>query len=153
MAATKMDRARVVVLLALAAGSSKRAAAGKAGIAWSTFCRWQQEEEFADAVEVATGQGREVYENLIRQHAEKDWRAAYALYESIYLDNAKGRRGASTDDLMPVEAPDSTLAHLTEEEARSRVAEVMTILRNALGSDEAVQKVVESNARRLRLVE
>ncbi len=149
MAATKMDRARVVVLLALAAGSSKRAAAGKAGIAWSTFNRWQQEEQFADAVEVATGQGRAVYEDLLRQAAEKDWRAALALYESIYLDNTKGRRVA--DDGTP--AAQVEALQLTDEEAAERVAKVLTILRNALGSEEAVQEVVEANVRRLRLVQ
>ena len=148
MAATKMDRARVMVLLALAAGSSKRAAAGKAGIAWSTFGRWQQEEQFAEAVEVATGQGRAVYEDLLRQAAEKDWRAALALYESIYLDNAKGRRVGLPDDLgAPATAEP---LRITDVEAEERVARVLSILRSSLGSEEAVAEVVQANVRRLR---
>ena len=111
----------------------------------------QQEQEFAEAVEVAAGQGRAVYEDLLRQAAEKDWRAALALYESIYLDNAKGRRVSSIDDLAaPVTAEP---LRITDDEAEQRVAKVLTILRDALGSEKAVQQVVEANVRRLRLIQ
>jgi hypothetical protein len=147
-----MDRSRVLVLLALAAGSSRKAAAGKAGITYRTLCRWQEQEEFADAVEVATGQGRALYEEILRQAAEKDWRAALALYESIYLDQSKGRR-SNADDLDRTLTPDPVLAGITDEQAAERIAQVLTILRESLGSEEAVQEVVEANVRRLRLVQ
>jgi transposase len=150
--ATKMDKARVVVLLALAAGSSKRAAAGKAGIAYRTLNRWQQEDEFADAIEVATGQGRDVYESILREAAAKDWRAALAAYEIIYEGGVRaGRRNGSADDLIHPAAPEALV--VTDDEARERVAKVLSILHDALGSREAVQQVVEANVRRLRLVQ
>ncbi len=151
--ATRMDKARVVVLLALAAGSSKRAAAGKAGIAYRTLNRWQQEEEFADAIEVATSQGRDVYESILRDAAAKDWRAALAAYEIIYEGGVRSgsRKGGSGDDLIHPEAPEAL--DFTDDEARERVAKVLSILHDALGSREAVQEVVEANVRRLRLVQ
>ena len=101
--AHRFDKARVVVLLALAAGSSKRAAAGKAGISYRTLNRWQLEEEFGDAIEIATGQGRDVYETILREAAAKDWRAALAAYEVVYGTPTKAR--GVVDESVPIRHP------------------------------------------------
>ncbi len=139
------DKTKVVYLLALSAGHSKKAAAGKAGVTYRTVCRWQAEHEgFAEAVEVASGQGRGIYEELLRQAAEKDWRAALAAYEVIYLGGVRAKGSAEQEP-----APDAPavvpFAGVTPEQAAARADEVLAILRKAKGSDEAVRDTLAHN--------
>jgi hypothetical protein len=85
-----LDAKRTVILLALAAGASRQAAAGKAGISERTLYRWvAAEPEFAAAVEIALGTGRAVYEELLLEAAKKDWRAAAWMLEVLFVGRSK----------------------------------------------------------------
>ena len=54
--------------------------------------------------DVARGQGRDVYEAILREAAAKDWRAALAAYEVVYEGGVRGgsRRGVIDDDEYPL---------------------------------------------------
>jgi hypothetical protein len=99
------DRQRTLVLLALATGHSRAAPSAKAGIADRTLRRWVADDEaFAEAIEVAMGEGRAVYEELLRAAGQKDWRAALAAYEVINLGGTRGNKAEATATLI-VTAP------------------------------------------------
>jgi hypothetical protein len=84
------DSRRTVILLALAAGASRIAASGKAGVTDRTLRRWiASEPEFADAIEVASGTGRAIYEEVLREAAAKDWRAAAWMLEALWIGRNK----------------------------------------------------------------
>ncbi len=114
---TDRERVRAVVLLALAAGLSKHAAAAKACITYRSLARWQAEDDgFAEAVEVASGTGRAMYEESLVEAGKKDWRAAFAAYEAIYLEpRADLRRNPCCPPCRPTAREEKPIEVLIEE--------------------------------------
>ncbi len=145
------DRQRTIVLLALAAGLSRAAASAKAGIADRTLRRWCEEESFSEAVEVAMGEGRAVYEELLKKAGEKDWRAAYAAYEAIYLG---GRRrdtaSASATVVFANAAPTRELSDEEKEASFVRARDVVRILVRAVGPERTAEIIAAREQERLR---
>jgi hypothetical protein len=136
-----IDSRRTVVLLALAAGASRAAAAGKAGITDRTLRRWiVAEPDFAESVDIALGAGRAVYEELLREAAGRDWRAAAFLYEALYIGRSKT---GPTEDAPP--AVGLAVPERTPEEIEERRRQVMLILVKALGQ-EGAERVLATRA-------
>ena len=145
------DRKRTVVLLALAIGLSRAAASSKAGISDRTLRRWCEEEAFAEAVEIAMGEGRAVYEQLIRDHGERDWRAAQAAYELIYFGG--GRPKAEANAMVVISTPPPQPKELTEAEKQETLlhaAEVVRVLIEAVGQQRTLQIIANREQERRR---
>ena len=143
-----LTKQRTVVLLALAGGNSKAAAAGKAGVSPRTLRRWQADDpDFADSVDVAMGAGRALYEDLLREAGTKDWRAALAAYEAIYLFPLGRKAGTAAPDggTVVVEQVGPVLLSPTPEQL-GRVLEILT--RAAGGDITAVAATLARNAAR-----
>lgn len=142
------QRTKTVILLALAGGLSRRAAAARAGTSYRQFTRWLvADEPFAENVEIASGQGRAMFEDIIAKAAEKDWRAAAWAMEQQYLGGPRAK--GSLDVALPYYGDEADVSW-TPEQVEARVGRVMTILHRALGSDEdTTEAVVVTAALRL----
>jgi hypothetical protein len=147
------DRQRTTVLLALAAGLSRAAASSKAGVVDRTLRRWVAEDEsFAEAVEVAMGEGRAVYEQLLREAGQKDWRAALAAYEVIYLGGRSGK-AESNVAVMVTSAPPAP-HQLTDEEKAATFAharEVVRVLLGAVGPERTAEVIAKREQERRQI--
>lgn len=112
MKSERWDKQRTLILLALANGLSRAAAAARAGVTYRTYARWvAAEPDFEEAVELAMGTGRAMLEELLVRHGKKDWRAALAAYEIVYLgdsESAVARTSTSlsrTSSALPCPCP------------------------------------------------
>jgi hypothetical protein len=132
-------RKQVAVLLALASGLSKHAAASKGGIGYRQFARWQAEDEaFGEAVESAISQARASAEERVVAASEKDWRAAAWWLD--YLDGV--RRKNTPSELIaapakPEERPDPTEDELAAILEHARL--VHAVLIRTVGDERAVE--------------
>lgn len=144
------DRQRTTVLLALANGLSRAAAASRAGITDRTLRRWVADEpEFSEAVEIAMGAGRAMYEELLQAAGAKDWRAALAAYEVVYLGGMRaGKVQASAAVVVQTTQQQVTFPPPSE----AAVREVLDLLRQAYGGDmERVAHAITTNEQAKRL--
>lgn len=150
MSSLPWDRQRTLVLLALANGLSRAAASARAGISDRTLRRWVADDEpFAEAVEIAMGSGRAMYEELLRSAGKKDWRAALAAYEVIYLG---GVRAGKATAAVVVQQVQQTFPAQSEEVTAAQAQEVLALLAEAYGGDmERVARAIARNDQMKRL--
>jgi hypothetical protein len=148
------DRQRTLVLLALATGHSRAAASAKAGISDRTLRRWVAEDEsFSEAVEVAMGEGRAVYEQLLREAGQKDWRAALAAYEVIYLGGTRGKAEAQAAAIV-VTTPPPPARPLTAEETAATLVharDAVRVLVGAVGIERAAEVIARREQQRRQI--
>lgn len=131
-------RKQVAVLLALASGLSKHAAAAKGGIGYRQFARWQADDEmFAEAVAAAIDQARASAEERVVAAGEKDWRAAAWWLD--YLDGVRRKNTPADLPATPAKSEDRPEPTEDEREAmRVQARAVLTILIDAVGEERAV---------------
>ena len=137
------DRKRIDMLLALASGLSKHAAAAKAGISYRQFARWQTEDEaYAEAVDAAIDQARVSAEERVLAATDKDWRAA-----AWWLDYLDGIRRGKTEAHATVVVQAGALPPMTEQqiEAAAVIAkEAAWVLIEVVGREKAAEVIQEN---------
>ena len=127
-----LRRQQADVLLAVASGLSKHAAAAKAGISYRTVARWQAEDEvFAESIEAAINQARASAEERVVAASDKDWRAAAWWLD--YLDGVKRGKAFAQATVVIGTAPSPAPA-LTEEERAVILERAQSVVRVLVAS-------------------